>query len=313
MTGASGFVGRWLCRELVRRSWKVAGTTLEEPERGLADWTELAAVDWSRTDVRRADELGVALDRARPDAVFHLAGVSFVPAASADPGAALEVNVIAAARLLAEVRTRRRSGAIDPVVLVVGSGMQYGRHPREEMPLREDAVQRPASVYAASKAAQELVAMEAFQSEGLRVVATRSFNHSGPGQPVRFVIPKLVARVLALRGRREAVLDVGNPAPVRDYLHVADVVDAYILLAERGMAGEAYNVASGTGTDVGALVSRILAITGIDAKLQHDDAPLRPDDLPVLIGDNGKLRAVGWTPRRSLDTIIDDLIRASAD
>jgi GDP-4-dehydro-6-deoxy-D-mannose reductase len=253
-----------------------------------------------------------ALDASTPDAIFHLAGVAFLPAASADPAAALEVNTVAAARILAEVRARKGAGTLDPVVLVVGSGEQYGRHDPAEMPLAEHAEQRPLNVYAASKAAQEVLALEAFRGGGVRVIPTRSFNHSGAGQSARFVIPALARRACALRGANGATLPIGNTTPVRDFLHVADVVRAYALLATRGVPGEVYNVASGHGVDVGTLAARILALSGADAKLQIDASLVRPTEVPALVGDAGKLRrATDWAPEHSLDSIIEDVIRAT--
>jgi GDP-4-dehydro-6-deoxy-D-mannose reductase len=313
VTGAAGFVGQWLCRELLRGGWEVFGTRLaDELPPGALSGEQRAAVRWLPCDVTSREELQRALDASTPEAIFHLAGVAFVPDASADPGGALEVNVVAAARLLAEVRARKDAGVLDPVVLVVGSGEQYGRHESEDMPLPERAEQRPLNVYAASKASQEIVALQAFRSGGVRVVATRSFNHSGAGQSPRFVIPALARRALALRGSRGAALPIGNTSPVRDFLHVADVARAYVLLAERGTSGEAYNVASGKGVDVGTLATRILALSGADAKLQVDPSLVRPAEVPVLVGDAGKLRAAtGWAPEHDLDSIIEDVIRAT--
>ena len=314
VTGASGFVGQWLCRELLERGWEVTGTHLEETI-GLGALGDEArrAVRWTRCDVLRPDDLQRVVDGARPEAIFHLAGISFVPTANADPARTLEVNVIAAARLLAEVRRHRAAGTLDPVVLVIGSGEQYGRHDPEEQPLPEGAEQRAQSIYAASKAAQEIVALEAHRAAGVRVIATRSFNHSGPGQAERFLLPALVRRALALRGRHSPSLVLGNTTPVRDFLHVADVVRAYVGLAERGAPGEAYNVASGVGHSVAAVAERVLAVAAVGAKLQVDPALVRPVEVPVLIGSPARLQAdTGWAPRFTLDTIIEDLIRATA-
>jgi len=313
VTGAAGFVGQWLCRELLHRGWQVSGTVFGDVvPNGALSLDERRSVRWIGADVRQPSDIARMLDESRPDAIFHLAGVAFVPAASADPGTALDVNVVAAARLLADVRARRKAGTLDPVVLVVGSGEQYGRHEAAEMPLDEQAEQRPLSVYAASKAAQEVVALEAFRSDGVRVITTRSFNHSGAGQADHFLLPALVKRALALRGAWEQSLVLGNTTPVRDFLHVADVARAYVLLAERGTPGESYNVASGRGVDVATVAQRVLALTGVDAKLQSDPALVRPVDVPVSIGDPGKLcAATGWGATLSLDTIIEDLIRAT--
>src|SRR5688500_13771677 len=313
VTGAAGFGGKWLSSELLAGGWDVAGTPLDGVPASVSPNDELAAVRWHPADVRRSEDLARVLDATTPDAVFHLAGVAFVPAAQADPGAALEVNVIATARLLAELKGRRASGTLDPTVLVIGSGEQYGRHDPGEMPLGESAEQRPHTVYAASKAAQEQVALEAFRSASLRVLATRSFNHSGAGQADRFVIPALVRRALALRTSGGRSLPIGNTTTVRDFLHVRDVARAYVDLVERGTIGAVYNVVSGVGVDVGTLAQRVLALVGVDAILNTDAALVRPAEVPVLVGDATKLRsATGWSPQFTLDSIIEDLIRAAA-
>jgi GDP-4-dehydro-6-deoxy-D-mannose reductase len=222
------------------------------------------------------------------------------------------VNVVAAARLLGLVRARRAAGTLDPVVLVTGSAEQYGRHEAPELPLREDAAQRPHTVYAATKVAQEALALQAWRTDGVRVVCTRSFNHSGPGQHARFLLPALATRAAALReAPAPGPLVVGNQTTTRDFLHVSDVVAAYIALVERGAPGEAYNVASGEGHSVGALARRVLARVGLDVPVESDPALVRPADVPALVGDASKLRAAtGWAPRRSFDDLLDDLLAA---
>lgn len=317
VTGAAGFVGQWLVRELLAAGHEVTGLTPVDPSVAatLLSTDEQADVDWLMGDVRRTEDVRRALDVAPPDVVYHLAGVSSVTAANSDPGAATEVNVVGAARLLGEVRVRRRVGVLDPAVVIVGSGEQYGRHDKSELPLTEDAEQRPLTVYAATKAAQEVLALEAFRSEGVRVVATRSFNHSGPGQAPGYLLPSLVRRALALRagaangGERRAALSLGNTSSVRDFLHVADVAAAYIALAARGRSGEIYNVSSGVGVSVKELAVQVLAATGVKAPLATDPALARPVDVPALVGDNTRLRdATGWAPTRTLRTLIDDLV-----
>lgn len=309
VTGAAGFVGQYLCRELLERGWDVAGTRLE----AIPPNDALRSVRWHVVDLRKTEDLERLLDAEHPDAIFHLAAIAFVPAAQADPGATLEVNVVAAARLLAALKVRRAAGSLDPVVLVIGSGEQYGRHEGSEMPLREDAELRPHSIYAASKVAQEHIALEAFRSAGVRVIATRSFNHSGAGQADRYLVPGLVRRALAAKAKGERTLAVGNVTPVRDFLHVKDVARAYADLVERGAAGEVYNVASGSGVEVATIGARVLALVGADAILQPDPALVRPADVPMLVGDATRLRrATGWSPRFNLDSIIEELIRAAA-
>lgn len=307
VTGASGFVGSWLVRALLERGATVHGTTLGAEGDALP-----ADVHWHGGDIRASGFLAEALAAARPDAVFHLAGVSSVGGAAADPVAAAESNTTAAVRLLTEVARHRAAGTLDPVVLVVGSAEQYGAHPASAQPLGEDTPQRPLSLYAATKAAQEVFALQAFRRDGVRVVAARSFNHTGPGQGERFLVPALVHRALELRRTGGGVLRLGNTAPVRDMAHVCDVVRAYILLAQRGVAGEAYNVCSGTGYSVREIAELVLRRVGVEAHLEEDPALVRPVEVPVLIGDPGRLQQqTGWRAERTLKDGIDDLIHAA--
>jgi GDP-4-dehydro-6-deoxy-D-mannose reductase len=262
-------------------------------------------------DVTRQDEVAVVVDESRPDIVLHLAAVSHVPDALRNPGRAYEVNAVGTVRLLAELRRHRAAGTGDPVVLVIGSAEQYGRHEINEMPLHEDAEQRPLTLYAASKVAQEVAALQAFRSDGVRVVCTRSFNHSGVGHDARFLLPSLVKRALALKSQG-GMLSIGNGDTVRDFLHVRDVVNAYLALLEKGASGEAYNVCSGEGISVRELAKAVLRRVGVAADVTTDPAFSRPVDVPVLVGTNPTLRrATDWAPARSRDDIIDDLIHAA--
>jgi GDP-4-dehydro-6-deoxy-D-mannose reductase len=169
------------------------------------------------------------------------------------------------------------------------------------------------TVYAASKAAQETIALQALLGFGIDVIATRSFNHSGPGQEPRFLLPGIVNRIKALSQNHGRNLPIGNTATIRDYLHVTDVVAAYIALVERGRPGEVYNVSSGKGWSVGDLVEMALRITGVDATMQRDESLVRPVDVEWLVGDNAKLSAqTGWAPKHGVEDIIRDLWHADS-
>ncbi len=311
VTGGSGFVAQWAMRGMLERGWSVSAAGIGAlPTAGLLEREERDAIAWRSMDLTQQADVAATVSAAVPDVVLHLAAVSHVPEAMANPGYAYEVNTVGTVRLLAEVRRQRLAGAADPVVLVVGSAEQYGRHGEAEMPLGEDAEQRPLTAYAASKVAQEVAALQASRSDGLRVVCTRSFNHSGTGQAPHFLLPSIVRRALALPAG--GTLRIGNGDTVRDFLHVADVVEGYLLLLERGTPGEAYNVSSGEGASVRALAAAVLQRLGITADIESDPALARAADVPVQVGNNSKLRrATGWAPRRTRDDIIDDLIHAA--
>jgi len=312
VTGGQGFVAQWAMRAMLERGWSITAAGIGERQAAsVLSAAQRQAVAWTELDVTRQADIARTVDRVRPDVVLHLAAISHVPDAERDPGRAYEVNAVGTVRVLSELARLRTAGIADPTVLVVGSSEQYGRHEREAMPLSEDAQQRPLTLYAASKAAQEVGALQLFRSEGLRVVCTRSFNHSGPGQPQQFLIPALVRRALELPAAG-GVLSIGNGDTVRDFLHVSDVVDAYLSLLETGAAGETYNVCSGEGLSVRELAGLVLQRVGVSADISSDPALSRPVDVPVQIGSNAKLRrATGWAPRHTREDIIDDLIHAA--
>jgi GDP-4-dehydro-6-deoxy-D-mannose reductase len=304
-----GFVAQWLARALLARGDEVfvaglAGMTL--PILTAAESQRAHRID---ADFRSASQVEAAVGASRPDLVFHLAGISFPPQAEQEPDATRDVNVGGAVRLLDAVEAHR----LAPLVLVVGSGVQYGRHDSAEMPLDEATELRPMGVYASTKTDQEAAALGYHARAGLRVICTRSFNHSGVGHAAHFLLPSLVERASAIRRGAEPCLRLGNDS-VRDYLHVDDVVTAYLSLAERGRAGEVYNVASGKGVSVRQLASDVLQRAGVSAEISMEPALVRASDIPILIGSPAKLsRDTGWKPVKTHADIIDDLLNAATD
>lgn len=312
VTGADGFVGRWVLRALlaagheavaavqpgVRRARDIPG---EEPSRVPSLPLELGDLSSVRQVAAR-----------QFDAVIHLAAVASGGDALKDPGVAWAVNAAGTARLLGEFGRRRRAEETDPLVLVVSTAEVYGAGPAR--PLLETDPVVPRSPYAASKAAAELAAMETRLRTGLRVVVARSFPHTGPGQDERFVAPAFARRLRGARLTGARVVKVGNLDPVRDFLDVRDVAAAYLALIGRGVPGEVYNVASGRGVTLQELFDRLAGIVGVDAIAEPDPEFMRPADIPVLVGDCGKLRAAtGWTPGLPFDQTLRDLVHAQAD
>lgn len=321
VTGAGGFVGQWLCAELLRDSWAVHGATLNgPPATGTLRRWQREAVVWRDADLRLRRDVESAVDAARPDAIFHLAAVSHVPAAESDPEGARASNVGIARTILDVVAERRRAGALDPVVVIAGSAEEYGPHALAEMPLAETAPLRPQTVYARTKVEQEGLALERWHSDGVRVIATRPFNHTGPGQVAPFLVPSLLTRARDALAQGRDTIAIGNTDIVRDFLHVADVVRAYIYLALRGVAGEVYNICSGIGTSVADIAQTVCACAAdiavttsarrqvVPPRPVTDPALLRPVDVPALVGDPAKLtRHTSWTPRYDLTMAVADL------
>jgi GDP-4-dehydro-6-deoxy-D-mannose reductase len=287
VTGASGFVGRHLIAHL--------------DDQG----DDVVAVD-RHTGVDILDEAAVrkAVGDARPEVVYHLAAWSDVGGSWSDPMAVFRVNAEGTLRVLQACSEY----GVDRVLLV-GSADVYGPVTEDELPITESTPLRPASPYAASKAAADLLGLQAWLGHQLGVIRVRAFNHHGPGQTSRFVAAALAARVARNEAAGEATVTVGNLSARRDFTDVRDVVVAYRLLAERGEPGEAYNVCSGSAVAIGDIAERLLGLASTPMRLQPDPSLSRPVDVPVLLGDNSKLRAAtGWRPTFPIETTLSDTL-----
>ncbi|HEX4627992.1 MAG TPA: GDP-mannose 4,6-dehydratase [Gemmatimonadales bacterium] len=318
VTGADGFVGRWLTRRLLGDGREVYGAVRPgqspAPVAPAGDLTpeERSAVRWLPLELTDAESVRACVDLPY-DAVVHLAAVSSGVDATRDPGFAWNVNAAGTARVVQVLGHAKRTGQADPVVLVVSTGEVYGACD-ERRPRRESDPVAPSTPYAASKAAEELAALEAWRRTGLRVIVARAFAHTGPGQDTRFVVPAFAERLRFAKRVNAPVVKVGNLEPVREFLHVRDVVDAYARLLVKGQAGDVYNVASGQGVSLEALFDRLADLIGVHVIAEADPDLIRSGDILHLVGDASKLRATtGWAPRYTLDDTLRDVLDAQAD
>jgi GDP-4-dehydro-6-deoxy-D-mannose reductase len=294
VTGAAGFVGRHLVAHCEARGDQVIPLDRHGDD---------------AVDVTDADAVRAAVLAAQPDAVFHLAAVSHVGDSWSAPARVLRVNTegtLNVLRACIEAEVAR--------VVVVGSADIYGAVAEHDLPLTENAPSRPITPYGASKAAADLLALQAFLGDGLATVRVRAFNHTGPGQDTKFLVPALAARIARAErdGRTEVAL--GALEPVRDLSDVRDVVLAYRLLAQRGEPGEAYNVCSGRGVSVADVAKRMVRLSESDLRITVDPDLVRPIDVPRLVGDPSKLRAAtGWEPAVPLERTIADVLAEARD
>ena len=195
-------------------------------------------------------------------------------------------------------------------MLVVGSSDEYGLVRPEELPIAETQPFRPTSPYGVSKISQEMLGYQYFLARGLAVVRVRPFNHFGPRQRDAFVASAFARQVAeAEAGLLPPVLRVGNLSARRDFTDVRDVVRAYWLALTKGEAGEVYNVGSGRGLPVQALLGTLLEMSGVPLRVEPDPARLRPADVPAIYADVGKLAArTGWSAEIPLERTLRDTL-----
>jgi GDP-4-dehydro-6-deoxy-D-mannose reductase len=298
VTGANGFVGGWLQRELIGRDGKVEVIAATH---GGGEGVEV--------DITQADAVVRLVADVKPTAVVHLAAISAPVDARSSPRAAWDVNVMGTLNLAQAVLAQ----APDARFVHVSSSECYGASfAAGGKPIAEDARLDPTGVYGATKAAADLMVGQ-MARDGLQAIRFRPFNHTGPGQTDSFVVPAFARQVAAvMAGRREPVIEVGNLAALRDFLDVRDVVRAYAdaALSERGFdAGSVFNLASGTPWRIGDILDRLIALSGMRIDVRTAADRLRRVEIPVMSGDAGAaFEALGWKPEISFETTLRDVL-----
>jgi GDP-4-dehydro-6-deoxy-D-mannose reductase len=299
VTGITGFAGPHVAATFAAAAHEVHGLSL-----GAAPVPGAVAVH--EADLLEQRSLDRVMAAVRPEAVVHLAAVSFVPAGEADPRRAVRVNVEGT------VGVMRAMDAAAPGarLLLVGSGDAYGRVAPEDLPIRETVPLRPLSVYGATKASAEVLALQWARRQGRDVVIARPFNHAGPGQSPDFVVAAFARQIARIAcGRQEPVVRVGDLSPVRDVSDVRDVACGYLALLERAASGEVYNLCSGRGVAIREVLDGLIAAAGLEVRVETDPALVRPVEVPRIVGSHARAtRATGWRPAVPLVTTLTDVL-----
>ncbi|MBI3036814.1 GDP-mannose 4,6-dehydratase [Candidatus Woesearchaeota archaeon] len=297
ITGVSGFVGPYLVRHLMASGFEVFGCD----RKGSA--VDGCVVD--KCDVMDYDSVFSVVKRVRPDFVFHLAGQSSVERSWKEPELTRTVHVIGAKNLLGAVA----AAGLNPKILIVSSAEVYGIP--EKLPITEDHPLRPITPYGESRVEQEKVALSYFRSKGVRLVISRSFNQTGPGQPSAFVCSDFARQVVeAEHGIRKEIV-VGNLDIRRDFTDVRDAVGAYLLALQKGKPGEIYNVCSGSSYSMRYVLDTLISFSAKakSARIVKDVSKTRKTDIPELVGDNAKFRkATGWKPSIKFETTLSEML-----
>ena len=293
VTGATGFVGRWLTLELKRAGHVVIG-----------------APPTSALQIDDVDAVRDVVALAKPEAVIHLAAVTFAPDADADAAKAVRVNVGGTLAVIEAVQAMHPN----PHLLVVSSSEVYRAPRQDDMSISEDVEIRPRNFYGLTKAAQEGVALAAASLQGLPVMVVRPFNHTGPGQRPVFAASAFVSRALAVREGRAQSIPAGNVDVWRDIGDVRDTVRAYRLLIEGAAAGRigfpsVFNVATGHAVSIRSMIEQICEAFAIDCRIEIDQRYVRREDPIRIEGNANRLKATtGWEATIPIERTIADMV-----
>ncbi|GAB4334967.1 MAG: GDP-mannose 4,6-dehydratase [Candidatus Abyssubacteria bacterium] len=305
ITGIAGFAGSHLAELLLDGGDEVSGTILPgETTRNIESIK--SHVQLFPCDIRDADAAKSLIARTRPDEIYHLAALAFIPDSIAAPRLTFDINLYGTLNVFEAARMLESP----PQVLFVGSADEYGRVREDELPVTEDNPLRPLNPYSVSKVSAGMLAYQYGVSTSLRVVRVRPFNHTGPRQSPQFVCSDFARQIVeAEKGRRPPQILVGNLKPKRDFTDVRDIVRAYRDILRRGESVEVYNICSGKAIEIGEILDLLLEISGHRFNIVAQPERARGSDVSEIRGDYGKLRSViDWNPTIPLNKTLSDMI-----
>ena len=288
VTGACGFVGAHLVQHLLEHSYSVCGTFIHQPPENLP----YKALQLNIRDLEQCRQICADF---KPEAVFHLAGVAFVPEAEDDFESAMRTNTAGTWNVL---KASFEAGAVKRFVYI-SSAEVYGKV--ETLPITEETPRKPANGYSLTKAmAEEAVEFYERRHPGTCVIM-RPFNHIGAGQNDRFVASNFAQQLARMaHGLAPARLQVGNLEARRDFSDVVDIVRAYRLASENGHG--IYNLSSGRAVPISEILKILCQICGVKIEIVADEARMRPSETPEVYGSFSKAsRELGWQPQISLE------------
>ena len=315
ITGISGFAGSHLAEQLIDLGCEVHGTIRRHAVPMHENIEHLRGnITLHEADITSAERIYGVFEEIKPNAVFHLAAESFVPTSFREPVRVSHNNIVGTLKIF-EAAKRFNQGLES--IQVACSSEQYGLVDPNEVPVTEDIKKnpfRPRSVYGISKCATEQIAWLYHDSYGVPSIITRGFNHEGPRRGIQFVTSVIHRQIVEILEKKRDKIIIGNPNAIRDFTHVKDTVNAYILLSEKKKFGEPFNVCSGMGITIADYVKIAKEIFDINTEVFIDPKRMRPSEVPLLIGRNEKIyNETGWKPIRSIIDIIKEGVQYFQD
>lgn len=308
ITGFSGFVARHFVWYLFKSGINadICGIDMKSP---LFDYTNYVGLNikYYKVNLLDYDKLHEVIDKFEPDYILHLASYSSVAYSWQNPTESFKNNTNIFLNLVSSVKDLNK----DTRILSVGSSEEYGDVEEQELPLLENRILKPNSPYAVARVSQEMLARVYADSYQMNIILTRSFNHIGPYQDERFVVPGFIRRILNIyeTGEKSGVIETGNITIVRDFVDVRDVVKAYWMLLRQGTSGQLYNICSGKGISLQKIINMISDYLGIDIRTKINPEYVRPSDSKIVIGSSDKIfRELGWKSNIPIEESLKDMI-----
>ena len=312
ITGITGFVGSHLAEYIIKSHPKVeiiGLTRWRSPTDNINHIIDKLNIKYG--DLTDLPSLNNILSNDKPDAIFHLAAQSYVDFSFLSPISTLEANVIGTCNLLEAVKQLKKNSGYDPIVHICSSSEVYGQVKENEVPIKENNPFRPASPYAVSKVAEDMLAYQYWTSWGIKTIRTRMFTHTGPRRGEVFVVSTFAKQIAEIEAKlKEKTVYVGNLDSVRTFLDVRDAVRAYWMLVTKCKPGEVYNIGGDATMTVGEMLNKLIKLsTEKGIKIKLDKKRMRPSDVTLQIPSSEKFKKeTGWKSKITFDTTLKDTL-----
>jgi len=303
ITGIGGFAGRYLTKAL-KGKVDIFGGELDPEKCCQSELYHKHATIYSM-DINQREQVCELLDQIKPDIIYHMAAVVPIYIAISNPEIPLTTNVLGTLNLFQSLRKLEQK----PRVIMGGSCEEYGLIKPEETPISEKQPLRPANTYAVSKIGQTMLGIQYFRSYNLPIMTGRAFNLTGPGQSTVYACSSFAKKIAEIMlGLAPPVVNVGNLSAKRDYNDIRDIVRGYICIAESGEPGDVYNICSGQAVSMQEILDHLIELSEINIEIKTDPKKFRPSDINLVIGNNLKLKSIGYEPQYSLLQTLKDVL-----
>ena len=300
ITGFNGFCGKHLANLFEE---KIYGLSRFISDTFFRNYPNAFFYQCDLTDASRTHHV---IQEIEPDCIFHLAAESSVASSFDNPADLMNNNIASQINIFEAVRSLE----LDTRILIAGSSEEYGLVSEDDIPVNETCSFNPLSTYAVSKVSQDMLAYQYHKSYDMDIVRVRSFNLTGPGRPHSYALSSFAYQIAQIEKRsQKGIISVGNLEAKRDYTDVRDAVKGYLQLAQKAESGSVYNLCSGKAYSLKDLLDILISFSTADIDVKVDPDKFRPSDIPVMKGDNTKIKNdIGWASSIPIHTTLLDLL-----
>lgn len=312
VTGAGGMVGSHMVEFLYNRGDNVIG--IWHKNKKNIEQVEVP-VKFVQCDLRYAQGIDEIVMDSMPEQIFHLAAQSYPTVSYVSPTETIDVNINSTINIYEAIKKARKykDTNYDPIVVVACSSAEYGEtlnqlERKGEIYVKETAELQPLHPYGVSKVGQDLISFHYFMNDHIRCIRARIFNSTGI-RKVNDVTSDFTYRAIEAERTGVYELKVGNLETKRAIMDQRDLIRALMLLADRGVAGEVYNVSSENIYQMKDIVKMIEEQIGHKFEIKVDSALIRPTDEKIIAGDVTKLKKdTGWEQDIPMKQTITDML-----